>query len=316
MVVNAVPWLTWFLWKNRNKLLFEGKQEMLMDLVEKTFSEAEMWNLAQANEQQAEAVERGEVALQHKSWSPPPRGWVKCNIGVDWMKSTCVGGGSWVLRNEKGKVVLHGRRAFTEIKSLHDAKLEVLVWSVESIVSHHFDRVIFAIDDEDLTQMILRPKAWPNFKVQVKPIKSPPKWSYHGFNNIPNRFCRQQRTIRTANRNKLLFEGKQEFLMDLVDKTFAEAEMVIFAIDDEDLTQMILRPKAWPNFKGETRLIISRLTGIEWWRLVKEARANNIGALLIAKGVTKGGQKQSYVASGPPMWFLSYFENEEVPSSV
>ncbi|KAF3564470.1 hypothetical protein DY000_02014092 [Brassica cretica] len=79
---------------------------------------------------------------------------------------------------------------------------------------------------------------------------------------------------------------------------------------------MILRPKAWPNFKGETGLIISRLTGIEWWRLVKEARANNIGALLIAKGVTKGGQKQSYVASGPPMWFLSYFENEEVPSSV
>lgn len=147
------------------------------------------------------------------------------------MKSTSVGGGAWVLRNEKGKVVLHGRRAFSEITSLHDVKLEVLVWSVESIVSHHYDRVIFAIDDEDLTQMILR-------------------------------------------------------------------------------------PKAWPNFKGETRLIISRLTGIEWWRLVKEARANNIGALLIVKGVTKGGQRQSYVASGPPMWLLSYFENEEVSSSV
>ena len=56
MVVNAVPWLTWFLWKNINKLLFEGKQEFLMDLVDKTFAEAEMWNLAQANEQQAEAA--------------------------------------------------------------------------------------------------------------------------------------------------------------------------------------------------------------------------------------------------------------------
>lgn len=89
-----------------------------------------------------------------------------------------------------------------------------------------------------------------------------------------------------------------------------------FAIDDEDLTQMILRPKACPNFKGETRLIISRLTGIEWWRLVKKARANNIGPLLIAKGVTKGGQRQSYVASGPPMWLLSYFENEEVSFPV
>ena len=125
--------------------------------------------------------------------------------------------------------MLHGRRAFTEIKSLHDAKLEVLVWSVESIVSHHFDRVIFAIDDEDLTQMILR-------------------------------------------------------------------------------------PKTWPNFKGEMGLIMSK--GIEWWRLVKEARANNRGALLIAKGVTKGGPRQSYVAAGPPMWLLNCFENEEVSSSV
>ena len=79
---------------------------------------------------------------------------------------------------------------------------------------------------------------------------------------------------------------------------------------------MVLRPKAWPNFKGEIGLIMGKLCGLEWWRLVKEDRANSRGALLIAKGVTKGGQTQSYVAAGPPAWLLGCFENEEVSSSV
>ncbi|KAJ0249284.1 hypothetical protein HA466_0148060 [Hirschfeldia incana] len=77
----------------------------------------------------------------------------------------------------------------------------------------------------------------------------------------------------------------------------------------------VLRPKAWPNFKGENLLIRSKLESIEWWRLVQEKRDNNRGALLIAKSVTKGGYQQSYVATGPPRWLLSCFENEEVQSS-
>ncbi|KAF3577525.1 hypothetical protein DY000_02033214 [Brassica cretica] len=190
-----------------------------------------MWSLAQVEQQKEDAEERGDATACQKRWVPPPKGWFKCNIGVDWMKGTRLAGGAWVLRDEKGKVILHGRRAFSEIGCLHDAKLQVLVWSVESIVSHHQNKVIFALDDGDITQMVLR-------------------------------------------------------------------------------------PKAWPNFKGEIELILGKLCGLEWWRLVKEDRANNRGALLIAKGVTKGGQTQSYVAAGPPAWLLDCFENEEILSSA
>ncbi|KAG2265602.1 hypothetical protein Bca52824_072681 [Brassica carinata] len=183
--------------------MFEGKQSGLLELVENLFVESEMWSLAQVEEKKEDLEER----------------------------DTCLVGGAWVLRDEKGKVILHGRRAFSEIGSLHDAKLQVLVWSVESIISHHQNKVIFALDDGDITQMVLS-------------------------------------------------------------------------------------PKAWPNFKGEIRLILGKLCGLEWWRVVKEERANNRGALLITKGVTKGGQTQSYVAAGPPGWLLGCFENEEVSSSV
>lgn len=178
-----------------------------------------------------EREENGDSVEQLKRWSPPPNGWLKCNIGVDWMKVARRGGGAWVLRDEEGKVILHSRRAFSQIRSLREVNLEALVWCIECIAAHRCNRVIFAIDDRDLTQMILR-------------------------------------------------------------------------------------PKSWPNFKRENVLIRSMLGRIEWWKLVQEKRANNRGALLIAKSVTKGGQQQSYVAAGPPRWLLNCFENEEVQSSV
>ncbi|KAG2315720.1 hypothetical protein Bca52824_018842 [Brassica carinata] len=214
-VVNAMPWLVWFLWKNRNSLLFDGKQANLLELVAKTFEEAEMWSLAQINEQREEEEERADLMKQAKRWSPPPRGWLKCNIGVDWMRSTHKGGGAWVIRDHNGKVLIHSRRAFSQIKNLHEAKLDSLLWSIESISAHHLKRVIFAIDDGDLTGMILR-------------------------------------------------------------------------------------PKAWPNFKRESSRILNKFGSIDGWRLVKEERANNRGAFLIAQSVTRDGRVRSYVATGSP----------------
>ena len=69
-----------------------------------------------------------------------------------------------MVRDHKGKVVFHSRRAFAQLGNLHEAKLEVLLWAIENIYEYHFNSVIFAMYDGDLTQMILIPKAWPNFK--------------------------------------------------------------------------------------------------------------------------------------------------------
>lgn len=139
--------------------MFEGKQSNLMEMIGKTFEESELWSLAQMHEQRLEEAQRKEALEAQKKWSPPPRGWVKCNIGVGWSNRNQVGGEAWVIRDHKGKVLLHSKRVFYLIKNLHEAKLKALVWAIESIADHHFDRVIIAIDDGDLSQMILRPKA-------------------------------------------------------------------------------------------------------------------------------------------------------------
>ena len=66
--------------------MFEGKQSRLLELVENFFVESEKWSLAQVEEQKEELEERGDGTACQKIWVPPPRGWFKCNIGVDWMK--------------------------------------------------------------------------------------------------------------------------------------------------------------------------------------------------------------------------------------
>ncbi|KAJ0233850.1 hypothetical protein HA466_0278700 [Hirschfeldia incana] len=82
------------------------------------------------------------------------------------------------------------------------------------------------------------------------------------------------------------------------------------------LTKVVLRPRAWPNFKPQYVEMMAKLEKIEWWRLIKEERSANREAFLIAQSAAKGGYGQSYVACGGPFWLRHVFENDEVyPSS-
>ncbi|CAN7027904.1 unnamed protein product [Brassica oleracea var. botrytis] len=92
---------------------------------------------------------------------------------------------------------------------------------------------------------------------------------------------------------------------------------VIFAIDDCTLNNIILIPRAWPNFKGQSTMIMNRLARMEWWRVTKGDRSTNRGAFFIAQSVIKGRHHRSYVAAaGSPSWLFKFFQSEEVLSSV
>ncbi|KAL0876533.1 hypothetical protein Bca101_026238 [Brassica carinata] len=118
------------------------------------------------NDQRLEKEEIEALTVVKKSWSVPPRGWMKGNIGVDWSKNQAKCGAAWVVRDETGKVILHSRRAFFNVCSLEETKYQTLIWSLESFHSHHLNRIIIALEDTTLPKVISRPRAWPNFKCQ------------------------------------------------------------------------------------------------------------------------------------------------------
>ncbi|KAF2534359.1 hypothetical protein F2Q70_00029077 [Brassica cretica] len=77
------------------------------------------------------------------------------------MSNVMVGGG-WVVRNERGVVQCHSRRAFSNIHLLDEAKL---------VVSQKMSNIIVAGDFSELVGAMERPQAWPSFLHQVGEIE-------------------------------------------------------------------------------------------------------------------------------------------------
>ncbi|KAG7552423.1 Reverse transcriptase zinc-binding domain [Arabidopsis thaliana x Arabidopsis arenosa] len=99
-------------------------------------------------------------------WMPPPHDWLKCNIGSSWDRLGSNGGAAWVLRDEHGLVLTHGRRSFASVTSKLDASILCWQWAIESMKSLRIDKIIFASEDTDLIGAVLRPPAWPSYKFQ------------------------------------------------------------------------------------------------------------------------------------------------------
>ncbi|KAF2573533.1 hypothetical protein F2Q70_00003833 [Brassica cretica] len=67
-------------------------------------------------EKQEQAIDLEKKKRIIFGWKPPPSSWFKCDIGFDWDKNMNESGASWILRNADGKVLLHGRRSFSNIR--------------------------------------------------------------------------------------------------------------------------------------------------------------------------------------------------------
>ncbi|KAH0904229.1 hypothetical protein HID58_043732 [Brassica napus] len=103
---------------------------------------------------------------QEKKWTPPEPDWVMCNVGMEFSKNNHCAGGAWVLRNNRGVVMCHSRRAFSGIMSRDDAKLTIVLWALESMRSQRQSNIIFAGEFGELFGALQRPQAWPSFSYQ------------------------------------------------------------------------------------------------------------------------------------------------------
>ncbi|KAG7588745.1 Reverse transcriptase domain [Arabidopsis suecica] len=104
-------WILWILWKNRNKLLFEGEGALANKIVSKAFDDGNQWLAAQKSRHQDDKQKRNENA----EWIPPLSGELKCNIGFAWSKKKKLSGAAWIVRNSNGQVLLHSRRSYSQV---------------------------------------------------------------------------------------------------------------------------------------------------------------------------------------------------------
>ncbi|KAG7532893.1 Endonuclease/exonuclease/phosphatase [Arabidopsis thaliana x Arabidopsis arenosa] len=155
LLKNVSPWILWVLWKNRNKILFEGTGSVTNSIVDKAFEDCHEWCIAQENN----AKILKDISLTQ--WKPPIHGELKCNIGYAWSKRNFFSGASWVVRDSAGSVLLHSRRSFAQVYSLSDAKLKSWEWAIASMDHHHLDKVTFAASSYEIIKALHKPKDWP-----------------------------------------------------------------------------------------------------------------------------------------------------------
>ncbi|KAF3600260.1 hypothetical protein F2Q69_00038596 [Brassica cretica] len=80
---------------------------------------------------------------------------------MEFSKSKGLAGGAWVLRNERGVVLSHSRRAFSRIENREEAKFVVAMWALESLRSQSQSKKIFPGELGNLFGAVERPQAWP-----------------------------------------------------------------------------------------------------------------------------------------------------------
>lgn len=114
-----------------NLFFFEGKSFSALEYVHKIKQDVEDWFLAQFIQTEESSSSNGQegecsttLMVNDDGWTPPIQGWLKCNVGGAWSKRNSLAGGGWVLRDEEGAVLLHSRRAFSNIKAKDEANLQ------------------------------------------------------------------------------------------------------------------------------------------------------------------------------------------------
>ncbi|KAL0827919.1 hypothetical protein Bca101_051597 [Brassica carinata] len=97
-------------------------------------------------------------------------GWVQCEFDMDWSSRGKNMGASWIVKDEKGKVLEHSRRAFSEVKSVGEAKLQLWLWVMESMKSLRKKNVRFVSTFGDLIEAIEKPTLWPALQYEAEEI--------------------------------------------------------------------------------------------------------------------------------------------------
>ncbi|KAG2306987.1 hypothetical protein Bca52824_026735 [Brassica carinata] len=214
------PWILWQLWKRRNEMLFEGRCLYALELVQKASRDADEWFSAQLVEEEWRKEERLSLPVSQRKWIPPVPGWSMCNVGVAFDRGKGLVGGGWVLRNERGVVLFHSRRAFSGCRNRDDAKLVVVNWAIESMRSQRISKVIFAGEFGDLFGATTRPEAWPSFQFQSsvirKELEGIEEWRLLVVNREANRgaFFIAQSVTKQGLVNSYVARGHPEWLFE------------------------------------------------------------------------------------------------------
>ena len=182
----AFPWVLWHIWKARNGFIFEHVRMEPSLVLSRAMEEAGMWlTVNSCVESTATPAVAPTIETPKRTWSKPPRGLLKCNVGTSWQPSNLGSGASWIVRDEIGNPVIHSRRAFSGVLSELEASLRSLAWSIMALSDLHLDKVIIEFSCVMMAEALLNPTKFPEVQYLIQEtLQSLHRFSTYTLNHV------------------------------------------------------------------------------------------------------------------------------------
>ena len=138
----SFPWILWHLWKARNGFCYERVTPDPAIILRRAMEDTAVWFNLHDNlpTEEYSAMFMGSVP---EKWQKPPASFLKCNVGSSLDGGSTIAGAAWVVRDARGVVLLHSRRAFANVSSLHQANVMALDWAAEAMSDLKLKKVVF-----------------------------------------------------------------------------------------------------------------------------------------------------------------------------
>ncbi|XP_010474601.1 PREDICTED: uncharacterized protein LOC104754160 [Camelina sativa] len=163
------PWILWRIWKNRNNLIFKGREYEAISLINKAKEDAEEWS--QRLELRGIKHPNPPGSLNRNKWIKPSQDWVKCNSDGAWPHDGDTGGLGWVLRDNRGKILWAGVRLVSKTRTVLEIEAEAFRWAVINLVRLQYPRVIFESDSQTLVDLLNGEGSRPTIDPIVQDIR-------------------------------------------------------------------------------------------------------------------------------------------------
>ncbi|KAL9302058.1 putative ribonuclease H domain, reverse transcriptase zinc-binding domain-containing protein [Arabidopsis thaliana] len=183
-----IPWILWRLWKNRNDLVFKGREFTAPQVILKATEDMDAWN-------------------NHGAWS---KDLGNCGVG-------------WVLRNHTGRLLWLGLRALPRQQSALETEVEALRWAVLSLSRFNYRRVVFESDSQYLVSLIQNEMDIPSLAPKIQDIRNLLRhfeevkfqFTRREGNNVADRTARE--SLSLMNYDPKLYSIMPDWIKNLVD---------------------------------------------------------------------------------------------------
>lgn len=217
---QAITWILWAIWKNRNSILYAETQVPLDVQVQQVREETRLWH--ELNKPEGNAVITNGIHDENRKWEPPINGFMKCNIHVNWRNAKLHSGGSFIIRDSSGNVLHHARDAFTFSPNRLTAELRCLEWAFQSMKDLGYQEVVISSDLHDLLQAIQKVSDWPRFRIILQRIQGLCSQfslvAFEGKTKTSNRIAREiaRSVLRDGRFQSYLALGRPAWLQHLI----------------------------------------------------------------------------------------------------